>query len=480
MSDTKNLLIHSGNYLFAELATKALGFISIPVYTALLTTEDYGVFSVFSATVGILGPILFLACETAISRYWFDAKTIDDFKRFVGTSIILSSIVFCATSVLYLLFINKISLQLNFNKCLTILVLPMCVFNVVDSVFAQIYSPQLKSKKIAIISSIKAYLAFVVSIVFIIILRDNKYYGQVIGSMITLLFLSFYFIKEIKPFCILCLDKENVKYILNYSVPQVPYAMSGIILAQFGRIVVSKLGGFSDAGQYSVAANIGALMMIVVGVTHQAWNPYYFRHMNNADTKSIDHDVNLIWRLTLVCGVLLSSFGYEVGLILADKSYHQYLYFIPIFVIGYIFYQWAFFYLRNVGYAKKTIWNSFTVFLSGICNIFLNIFLYKIFGIIGIPIAFVISYCIMVIISYIVNKKVIQLYSSPTYLLIKPFLLFFLFFVALMPSYLVIDSISYYFIICYKIMLASFVSYILLKDQLSMVCQWIKSNLLKK
>ena len=41
MSDFKALAKHSTNYLFATMATKALVFISIPVYTRLLS------FSVF-------------------------------------------------------------------------------------------------------------------------------------------------------------------------------------------------------------------------------------------------------------------------------------------------------------------------------------------------------------------------------------------------------------------------------------------------
>lgn len=37
MSDFKALAKHSTNYLFATMATKALAFISIPVYTRLLS-----------------------------------------------------------------------------------------------------------------------------------------------------------------------------------------------------------------------------------------------------------------------------------------------------------------------------------------------------------------------------------------------------------------------------------------------------------
>lgn len=40
MSDFKALAKHSTNYLFATMATKALAFISIPVYTRLLSVFE--------------------------------------------------------------------------------------------------------------------------------------------------------------------------------------------------------------------------------------------------------------------------------------------------------------------------------------------------------------------------------------------------------------------------------------------------------
>lgn len=56
MSDFKALAKHSTNYLFAIMATKALAFISIPVYTRLLSVyisafiaEQKGCDSIFCA-----------------------------------------------------------------------------------------------------------------------------------------------------------------------------------------------------------------------------------------------------------------------------------------------------------------------------------------------------------------------------------------------------------------------------------------------
>ena len=196
MSDTKGLFHHSRNYLFANIATQALGFISMPVYTHLLSSSDYGVYSTFTAVVGVATPVLFLSTHTAISRYYFEAKSGNDFKRFVGTTIVLSSITFIFLSVLYFLFLPQLSLLLNFDSLLTLMVLPVCLFTVVDSLFEQIYGPMLKSGKVAVVASVRAYLAFGISVVAILLLQEKKYYGQVIGSIGALFFLMTYVVNQ--------------------------------------------------------------------------------------------------------------------------------------------------------------------------------------------------------------------------------------------------------------------------------------------
>ena len=65
MSDFKALAKHSTNYLFATMATKALAFISIPVYTRLLSVYEYGIINVFMSTVGIVQVLLTLNTEVA-------------------------------------------------------------------------------------------------------------------------------------------------------------------------------------------------------------------------------------------------------------------------------------------------------------------------------------------------------------------------------------------------------------------------------
>lgn len=430
MSDFKALAKHSTNYLAATLATKALAFISIPVYTRLLTVAEYGVMQVFLSMIGIVHVLLTLNAEVAVSRYYYDAKDDQDFKEFVTTSIKVTFRIWCAMVAIMLLCTPWLAKELSFSKLLTLAMIPVSSYQAINSIFTQIYQPLLQSKKIAIVSSVQAYMAFGLSVVFMLILKEDRYYGYVYGTIVAMILLSVYLSNQISPFYVKCkIKKEHVRYILNYCLPYIPYTLSGVIIAQFGRIVMSDYGGFESAGIFSFMSNIAALMLIVISVVHSAWNPYYLQYMTDRDYTSIDKDYDIIWRTTLVSGVALSLFAKELGAILGKPEYLSMMYLLPLMVVGYLFYQWAYVYLRSTGFAKKTIWNAVAVIVGGVVNIVLNVVLVKKYDALGITISFLVSYFVMLVVSYLINRYILRQYTPLAWKFIWPFLVTLLFLV---------------------------------------------------
>jgi O-antigen/teichoic acid export membrane protein len=117
--------------------------------------------------------------------------------------------------------------------------------------------------------------------------------------------------------------------------------------------------------------------------------------------------------LTICIAFGVSCFGKELGQLLAKKEFSQALYLIPIFTIGYIFYQLSFAYLRNFGFTKKTQYMTITILFSGISNIVMNYFLIKPLGELGAAISFVFSYIFMTLLSMVINKYFVKLHSPP-------------------------------------------------------------------
>lgn len=462
MSDHKALAKHSWNYMLATLATKALAFVSIPVYTRIMSIEEYGIVGVFMSITGIVTVLLTLDSEVAVSRYYYEATGEKDFKRFVGTTVNLACVIFIIMSLLFVVISPFLSERLSFPLLLTLSLIPVSLYSATNSVFTQIYNPMRKSKKVAIVSSVQTYLAFGLSVICIILLKDEKYYGYVWGHILAMIILSAYIIKQVRPYYTSCFDKSHIKYIFNYCLPYIPYSLSGILLAQFSRIFIGNAQGYSLAGSYTLTTNVASLMMIVISITHKAWNPYYFQYMRERDYQSLDSDYNLIWRVTLVSGFLLSSFGYEMALVLSKGGdYMETVYVLPVLVLGYVFYQWAYVYLRNTGFAKRNIWNAYCVIFSGIVNIALNALLVPKFREIGAAAATFSSYMVLLMAAYLTNRFVLREYAPPMRNFIGLFLMSIPFFICIVILYTKVDNIFISLII--KVTLSFVFCYIMLK-----------------
>jgi len=450
MSDFKEILKHSRNYFIANLASRALAFISIPVYTRLLSPNDYGVYSIFVGIVGILASVMAFSTDRSVSRYYFDQKSPDDFKQFVSTSSILAFGFFVINSIILLIFAERFGNIVGLSKTVVYLIIPISFINIIGLTFEQIYGPLKKSKNIALSSLTRVYVGFAFSILFILLFKKDKFYGQILGQILAGALMIFYWIKNIKPYFKFSFDTTHLKYIFTYSVPLIPYALSGVIIEQFGKITIGSSQSLSQAGYYSLAMAVSSIVSIAIGVTHQAWNPYYMEYMNNKNYKQIDTDFSKIFRITLLIALCVSSFGKEIGLLLAKKEFATALYLIPIFTIGYVFYQFAYVYLRNFGYSKKTHFLTIVVLLSGVSNILMNLILIKHYGELGAAISFTLSYIIMAVLAWFFNAFFVKLHATPLNLLLIPLVIVIPFYIAFYYS-MYIDSLI--LSIIYKIIL---------------------------
>jgi O-antigen/teichoic acid export membrane protein len=436
MANFAAFLKHGANYLIASLATRSLAFISIPIYTRLLSTEDYGIVSVFMGVSGLLVSVIALSADRSVSRYFFDQKSELDFKRFVGTSSILAAFFFVLNSCLLVCFAEDFGKMVGLTKNVVYLFIPFSMISIVGLTFEQIYGPLKKSKEIALYSVINVFLGFALSVVFLLLMKSDKFYGQIWGQIAAGSLMFFFWIRLIKPYFVWSFDKSYIKYIFTFSVPLIPYALSSVIIEQFGKMAIGGSQGMSEAGFYNLALSVSSIVNIVVVVTHQAWNPYYFEYMNSKNYAQLDNDFIKIFKITILVAFGVASFGKELGLLLAKKEFSGALYLIPIFTIGYIFSQLSFSYVRNFGHTKKTQYMTITILTSGISNVVLNVFFIKSLGQLGAAISFVISYIIMAVLAWFINAYFVKLHATPLKRLLVPIIVAVPFYIVL---YLIIN-----------------------------------------
>lgn len=408
------------NYFTSNIFIKALGLISIPITTRYLLPSDFGIISLFSVYVSVATIVLPLNSHASIGRFYFEKST--NFIKFVSTSIWLSLFLSIFISLVFLFIIIPIFKIEDFSLWFYALVITNAFTNLGTSVFIQIHEPANNSQLIAQRSLTTGLLQFVLTVIIVIFCPSPKWKFVVIGMTVTSLLVNIYFFNSIKKYIKISFDLVFVKYILRFSIPLLPYALSGIVLTQIDRIMIKNNSNSSDTGIYSLAVSMAIVVIFVGDSINRAWMPDYFKHMDNKDYKNHDMDVNKNLRYWTLLSVMFIFLFFEPAKLLISNKYHLALDIVPMVIFGYLFEFYYTIYGRNIGYSKKTIYASIILILAGIVNILLNHFTLNKYGFRIASVNTLISFFTLFVLAFLVSKFIIKLHTFPILKLLPSFL----------------------------------------------------------
>ena len=174
--------------------------------------------------------------------------------------------------------------------------------------------------------------------------------------------------------------------------------------------MINGTNGSSEAGLYSFAYNIGALLIIVTESLLQAWQPKFYREMNQGNTDFLSKDFGMLFKGIIFASLGLIFFGKELGMILGTAEYNVAIKIIPVIVIGYIFFSIYKIFEVQIAFTRKTIWISVLYIICGALNIVLNwIFLPK-YGYAAGAWTTLASFGLMAILTAVLNKFILKQY----------------------------------------------------------------------
>ena len=390
-------------YFSAQVAIQALGIISLPVFTYFMTTEEYGIVNVYMSLVLVFTILLGANLHGAVSRYYYEQKK--DFPEFLGTSIISMSIVFLIGSSILFWFRSELAELINLPEQVFSWLILFSYLSAVYSIFLQVFIPQKKAKLVSVVQVLSHYGKFAFIVLGFLIMVKQVYMGKIIGETIAMVFISFYLMYKISPFIEFTFIKTHLKYILNYSIPLIPFILSGYILHSFDQWYINAKLGNADAGLYSFAYKIGMLLAGFITALLDGSNPNYYKWMNEKQHDKVNLQIISLSKLLIIATAFLILFAIDIGTVLAlKKEFHEALPLVPIIVAGYFLYGLTQFYYRGIYFQKRNIYLTLIVLLGGILNIILNSIYIPIYGYAAAAYTTLVSYLFMLIITILTTK----------------------------------------------------------------------------
>ena len=414
------ILIHGRNYLVGNVATKALGLISMPIFTRLLSREDYGIVAVYTAMAGLAVTLTTLNVTDGISRYYYEDKR-NDFGAFLSSVLQMAAAFQIPIIVALLIWPNVITNLIGLPSSVAYFIVIALLHGVLFKVFRQINISRRNSREFVQVSVSEGYVGFGLSWGLLAVMPKTGFLLRIAGVAIVQCLSAIWMAIRTSSYVNWQRPRwEHIRYSLYFSLPRMPYVLSGLILGQSDRIMLANISGLEAAGVYSVGYSVGALSLIVITAITPALIPNFYQLMNDGKTGVVDKiNRQISWLICSACTGLMLCGGFILQF-LSDEQFHDGARVVPAVVMGYIFYAQAGVYNRFCGYYKRTVLQSLGALLAAAANILLNLWWLPIFGMVAAAYTTLISYGIQATITWLLTKRFVKGHVTPLVPLLKP------------------------------------------------------------
>ena len=384
-------------YLVGALFNKGIGFITVPIFTRILSVSDYGIVTTYNSWVSILMMFMSLALYMAVRASFVDySDHPKDFLSVITTFTCLYGGLF-SFIVIIVSFIASISISLTILILCLVQALATAIIENVSMFFLMNYQYKARSALMVLPN----LLSTIVSIFLIKkVLSSELYFGRIIpNAIITLAFgliaLTYSFKGTKVRF-----NKEYLRYGLKISVPLVLHGIALNILSQSDRTMITMIRNSEETGIYGLIYNFSMIATVITTAFDGIWIPYFTRKMNEKDYNSINvfAEKYVEFMSAAMIGVILV--GPEIVKLLSTKDYWEGIKIIPPIVLAnYLIFVYTM-YVNVEHYYKKTVFISINTMIAAVSNILLNIvFIYK-WGYVGAAYTTLFSYILSLILHY--------------------------------------------------------------------------------
>lgn len=412
-------------YFYGNFIVLLLGFISLPLITRLMSTDEYGRTSIFQSVVSIIYIFAILGLDQGYIRYFY-SEGVNKVKLFWQCVLPPFGII-TLLSIVYFIGANRFNMLL-FEKTghdITILVIGYCVISVFERiVFLNIRMEQNGKlySNLNILSKV-LYITFIV--LFVRVLGDDfrvVLYALTLPLLIVTVGLLIRFIiksgkDELRNEATSLTEKE----LLKYSVPFIPMLLMEWLLTSMDKWSIRIFNGFSETGIYGAAMQIMVIISTIKITFVAFWSPIAMEKYENEseeNCKSFFEDIFMkVQFLCMSIAFGLTIFRGIIVLILGEK-YRDAIQIIPFLalmpVLSLLFEMTG----QGVKFTKKIKYFNYASAAAIVCNLLGNTILVPIYKGVGAAIATGITYIVYFAIgTYFSNKCYPVNYKLKTFVL---------------------------------------------------------------
>lgn len=418
MNREKQLVKNTAIVAIGQICTKFISFFLLPLYTALLSTEEYGTVDLLNTYVSLLLPLIFLQIDQAIFRFLIDVRDKDEEKnKLITTTLLTISVQAFMYIGVYLLFGRFIHNEYKYFLATNV------IATMFSNIMLQISRGLGDNTSYSLGSLITGAGTIILNVLFIVVFKWGAY-GMLTATLIANIMctLFIFFRKRIYRYLkINNFSKIELKKIWKYSVPLVPNQLSWWIINASDRTIVTYFLGLGINGIYSASNKFSGIISTFFSIFNITWSESASIHFKDKDSSEyFSNIVNSTMKLFVsFCFGIIAFMPFVFRFLITGDSFSNAYYQIPILMHATIFNICVSLFGSIYVALKKSKEIAKTSIYAAIINIVVNLALIKFIGLYAASISTLVSYLAMTLYRYFDVQKYIKIKIDKKFVMIS-------------------------------------------------------------
>ena len=365
-------------FTICSFVQKGISFITVPIFTRLMTAEQYGTYSLFLSWDSVI--IVFATLNLSYQVFNNGLVKYEDDRDGYTTSMLgLSNACTTVLLVPYLLAHDWINAATGLTTPLFLLMFAQYYFNqalALWTVKERFFYRYRALTAITLLSAVASSAIGVAAVVF----ADDKVLARVASVAIVSIIAGAGVYVHLLRRSRRLVKLEYWRYVLKLNLPLIPHYLSMTALSSSDRILISRICGASYTAFYSISYNVAAVLSLLTSSINSSYIPWFYQKMAKKDYGAISQVSTVLLVSVGVCSLIPALFGPEIILFLGSGAYMEGVWVMPAVSAGvYFTFLYSLFSNYELYYEESRLIMVASL-SAAVLNIALNILLLPVFG----------------------------------------------------------------------------------------------------
>lgn len=364
-------------FTFCSILQKGISFLTIPIFTRMLSVEEYGIILLFSAWQNILSIFATLNLSYQIFNNGM-VKFPDDRDGYTTAMLGLSNLATIVLFIIYLIFHAPLEAILNLPGEAIIMMFAGFLFSAAASLWTVQQRYVFEYRSLCTVTLAGTAGAALMGVICVYLVRSglSKIFADTIVAVVIGIGIYYYLLKKNRRL----INFKYWKYALKLDLPLIPHYLSMIVLGSSDRIMINAFYGKAFTALYSVPYNASMVMQIVITSINASFIPWTYQKCREQDFRQLRRISSVLLVAVMLITLVPSLFAPELVWILGSNRYSDSMWVVPPVSCS-VFFMFLYSLFSNIELYYEKSKNIMTASVgAAVGNVLLNFIFIPAFG----------------------------------------------------------------------------------------------------